>query len=298
MHPGHVSPNQWDARTPTDLHRLLFAACLEPLDVAEQAWREWLAKCNFDFEDPASIELAALAVSRLGAAAGESSEASRCRGWNRRAWFLSEFALEVAEALCEASDRRGLGSVAVGDLATHVGGYRFAGRPFPVRRVEFAVPGARRSDLEALRQVPLSESAAKIIRSRTIALVIGRGSDWSAANTRRAAGSIRIPDAGAHIARLASSNWQLHPPGYLRWILEILAVLHDAPEPAELGPAVVEAAHREGMTAEVGAALHLVGTVPGGEAAAPIILALEHASARPLSRLRQSAIKQYRGWRR
>jgi hypothetical protein len=73
----------------------------------------------------------------------------------------------------------------------------------------------------------------------------------------------------------------------LRWILEILAVLHDSGDPASLAPTVVAAAHREGKTAEVRAALHLVGSVPGGEAVGPINAALESALAQPLSSVRR-----------
>ena len=287
MHPGHLSPNPWDARTPTDLHRLLFAACLDDEDAAEAAWHEWLGRCNFDYEDPASIELAALAVSRLGPAAGRGSEASRCRGWNRRAWYLSEFALEVAETLHEESERRGLRAVGFGDLATHAAGCRFAGRVFPVRRVEFEIPGARRSDLEALRRVSLPESAAEVVQSGKLVVGIRRGSGWSAANTRRMPGSIEIPDAAAHVAWLGSGNWRHRPPGLLRWILEIVAVLQDIPQAAALAPGIVGAASREGTLAEVSAALMLVGSVPGGEAAGPVIAALESAPAQLFSQARR-----------
>lgn len=287
MHPGHLSPNPWDARTPTDLHRLLLAACLDDEDSAAGAWREWLGRCNFDYEDPASIELAALAVSRLGPAAGQSSEASRCRGWNRRAWYLSEFALEVAETLKEESERHGLRAVGFGDLATHAACCRFAGRLFPVRRVEFEVPGARRSDLEALRRVSLPEPVAEVIRSGKLVVAIRRGSGWSAANTLRTPGSIEIPDAATHVAWLGSSNWRHRPPGLMRWILEILAVLQSTTDSAALASGIVGAASREGMLPELRAALVLVGSIPGGGAAGPVIAALESAPAQPLSQFRR-----------
>jgi len=287
MHPGHLSPNPWDARTPTDLQRLLFAACLDAEDAAEDAWREWLAKCNFDFEDPASIELAALAVSRLGAAAGDSSEASRCRGWNRRAWFLSAAALQVAQTLHEAAERRGLRVVGVGDLATHIAGHRFAGRPFPVRRVEFEVPGARREDLEELRSVTLPDSVADVVRSARFPLLISRAPSRFGPGTRCMAGSPEIPDAGTHIAWLAARNWAHRPAGLMRWILEILAVVQDAGDPQALAPAVVAAARREGTFVEVIAALRLVGSVPGGEKVAGIVAALESAPWQSLWRARR-----------
>jgi hypothetical protein len=287
MHPGHLSPKQWDARTPTDLHRLLLAACLEPQDAAAEAWREWLARCDFDYEDPASIELAALAVGRLGAAAGDSSEASRCRGWNRRAWYLSEFAVEAAETLRAASDRRGMSVVGVGDLATHMAGYRFSGRAYPVRRVEFEVSGASRSDLEALKRVSLPGSVAEVIRARRLMLTINGASVWSVANTRRVTSSLAIPDAGAHVAWLASKNWRKHPQGCLRWILEILTIVQDAPDPAGLGPGVVAAAGLEGTTGAVKAALRLIRSVPGGEAVSPMLEALENAPVSPFSRIRR-----------
>ena len=294
MHPGHLSPNPWDARTPTDLHRLLFAACLDDEDAAEDAWHEWLGRCNFDYEDPASIELAALAVSRLGPAAGQGSEASRCRGWNRRAWYLSEFALEVAETLQEESERRGLRAVGFGDLATHAAGCRFAGRVFPVRRVEFEISGARRSDLEALRLVSLPESVAEVMQSGKLVVEIRRRPGRSAMNLRPAVDWTKTPDAGAHIASLASRNWRKHPAGHMRWILEILAALQQAPDPAVLASAVVAAARREGTTTEVIAALRLVASLPDGQMTAPTLAALESAPAQPFSRAHLWATRRYR----
>ena len=284
----HKPMKQWTGPAPIALQRLLLAACLASDHVARATWFEWLAACDFDREDPASIELAGLAVGRLGTVAGDGSEASRCRGWNRRAWYLSELSLDVAQRLDEAFRARGVEAVAVGDLATRAAGYRFAGRPFPVRRVEFEVFGASKSDLHALRRVPLPDPAAQVIRAGQLPLAIHAGGTRYA-TTRGTAATLLIPDAGAHVAWLAARNWRRQAGGQLRWILEILAVLHDAPDPTSVGPSVVAAARRAGTTYAVAAALRAVGSMPSAAVALPVVAALEDAPLSLRSQLRRWA---------
>ena len=294
---GHPPLRRWDGPSPTGSQRLLLAACLESEDVARDAWLQWLAHSDFDREDSASVELAGMAVARLGSAAGDGDVAVRCRGWNRRAWYICELVVDVAERLTQEAGRRGVKAVALGDLATLWAGYRFAGRPFDARRVELEFPGIHRTDLQAFRQVSLPEPAAHAVASGRVPLAIRARTTWWATPYREAADGKLIPDAATHIAWLASTNWQRTPPGRLRWIVEVVAALQSEPDAYALGPAIAAAAAREGTTAEVAAALRLVGSVPGGRAAGRIAPIVEATAVPPLSRTRRWARQRYRALR-
>ena len=154
--PGAIG---WRGPVPAFRQRLLLAACLAPEPAAQSAWEEWLAGGDFDREDPASYELASLAVSRLGLLAGNGSEANRCRGVSRRAWFLSEIAIAAAARLRQTALGLGLEATAVGDVASSSAGLRVAGKPFPVRSIEVHVPGATRSDLRRLYAAAMQGTA-------------------------------------------------------------------------------------------------------------------------------------------
>ena len=67
----------WAGPRPTPMQRRLLDACLDPDEHrAAAAWLDWRSRCDFDEEDPASHELASLAVARLGTAlAGEATSA-------------------------------------------------------------------------------------------------------------------------------------------------------------------------------------------------------------------------------
>ena len=237
----------WRGPEPHALHRLLLAACRDPEVSAQAAWNRWLREGRFDTEDPASFELASLAVGRLGTLAGQGSEANRCRGWQRRSWFLSEIAVAAAGRLHETSQRMGLPLTAVGDVATHHAGLHFAGRPFPVRSLEFHLPGANSDDLRHLYAAAMQGPAGDAIRSRRLPLILRANS--------------RHPDMhtpAGRIVWLASRNWCRFPPGRVRWILELLATIESATDQPSLPRAIADEARSFGTLAAVAEALRWI----------------------------------------
>ena len=245
--PGADHGRVWHGPEPSALHRLLVSACCATEDEALAAWQRWLRECHFDDEDPASFELASLAVGRLGALAGDGSEATRCRGWSRRAWFLSGTAMEAAERLDEASGRLGLRLVPVGDLATFRAGLRFAGRPFPVRSIEIHVPDARTAGLRELHAAAMQGSAGEAIRTRRLGLII-----------RSSAPPGDTPSPASRIAWLSARNWCRFPPGRLRWMLEIRAELESATAGPDPSQQLLSESLRTGRLAAVAEALRWI----------------------------------------
>ncbi len=274
---GSFRSRIWRGPEPDRLHRLLLTACCAPEAVAMAAWERWLRECRFDDEDPSSFELASLAVGRLGALAGEGSEATRCRGWSRRAWFLSGLAADAAERLEEAAASRGLRLVAVGDLASFRAGIRFAGRPFPVRSVELHVPGAGVSELRQLYAAAMQGPAADAIRTRRLNLIVRSNSSHA-----------DVTSAAGRIVWLAARNWCRFPPGRLRWILEIVATADSAGGSAADFPLrVVEEARRNGTIATVREAVGWIDSEGfGNERVAAIHNAIRKESPPLTSRLR------------
>ncbi|QVL52797.1 MAG: hypothetical protein KFB97_15750 [Cyanobium sp. M30B3] len=230
---GAAHGQVWRGPEPNRQHRLLLTACREPTEAALAAWNRWIQTCRFNDQDPASFELASLAVGRLGALAGEGSEAVRCRGWTRRASFFSRMATEATERLQEASLRLGLPLIGVGDIATFRAGLQFSGRPFPVRSLEFHVPGASKDDLRQLHAAAMQGAAGEAIRTRRLALIL-----------RPDARHPDVTTPAGHIVWLANRNWCRFPPGRIRWILEVAAILESAAEPDMLPLQVVGEACR------------------------------------------------------
>jgi hypothetical protein len=238
------APPRWSGPEPHARHRLLLAACCHPANVAQAAWQQWLGVCQFDDEDPGSFELAGLAVARLGADAGTGSIVARCRGWNRRAWLLTTLASEVAAQLRDHSQRQGIDMTPVGDLRALEVGLRFAGRPFPVRRLEFHVHHARRDVLEALRQVAMRGTAHAAIQSGRLPLSLR--TDYRYPPLTHAAG---------RIVWLLSRNWRRYPIGRVRWVLELMAEVNAVADAHALGAEVADHAQRFGTLAAVREAL-------------------------------------------
>ena len=244
-HRGTCEPDfpgapDWHGPVPAPRHRLLLAACLASETAAQAAWEEWLLGGHFDREDPASYELASLAISRLGSLAGNGSEANRCRGWSRRAWFLSEIAVAAVARIRQTGLELGLQATAVGDIATSSAGLRFAGKMLPVRSIEVHVPGATRSDLRRLYAAAMQGAANEAIRSRRLSLILRSSS--------------RFPDPATPAGRivwLASRNWCRFPPGRLRWILEIRANAGAASDLPSLASGIEDHARRLGTLAAV-----------------------------------------------
>ena len=262
----------WRGPVPTSRQRLLLTACLASESAAVAAWEAWLAGGDFDREDPPSYELASHAVARLGSLAGTGTAATRCRGWNRRAWFLSEIAVGAAARLRETALGLGVQATGVGDLASAEAGLRFAGRPFAVRSIDVHVPGAPRSDLRRLAAAAMEGAANEAIRSRRLALVFRT--------------SPRFPDPSTPAGRivwLASHNWCRFPPGRLRWILEIVADVRAASDLHSLAAGIGEQASRQGTSAAVVEAISFmsgygldneaIATLLAGSSAEPITVA-------------------------
>ncbi|CAK0779564.1 hypothetical protein CCP3SC15_6680001 [Gammaproteobacteria bacterium] len=171
---------------------------------------------------------------------------NRCRGWTRRSWFLSQLAIAAADRLREASQRLGLPLMAVGDIATFNAGLRHAGRPFPVRSLEFHVPEATLDDLEQL-YAAVQGSAAEAIRARRLNLILRADSRHPDANT-----------PAGHIVWLATRNWCRFPPGRLRWILEVMASIELEADPVALSRQIVVEARRYGTVATVAQAFRFI----------------------------------------
>lgn len=208
------------------------------------AWEAWLAGGDFDREDPPSYELASHAVARLGSLAGTGTAATRCRGWSRRAWFLSEIAVAAAARLRETALDLGFQATVVGDLASAEAGLRFAERPFPVRSIDVQVPAATRSDLRRLAAAVMVGAANEAIRSRRLSLAFRT--------------SPRFPDPATPAGRivwLVSHNWCRFPPGRLRWILELVANARVASDLPSLAAGIDDQARRLGVSAAVGEAM-------------------------------------------
>ena len=290
---------RWTGPIPSRLQRLLLNACLAPMDGARAAWDQWLACCRFDLEDAASIELAALAVARLGEAAGHSSQAQRCRGWNRRAWFVSELARDAAQRVARRSHELGLETVAVGDLVTALAGVTFAGRVFPVRSLILRVsPGSVENhiDLDSLRLVALEGPAGDAIRTRKLPMAIEVTTTGPSKPAGPPPGAVWLPspwegmkglEPAEQIAWLAARNWCRQPSGRLRWMLEVIAIAESQKADEELGPRVACAAERDGNAASVLAAFRWIGKLPGTAAIAPVLAAMELTPVSFRSQLRR-----------
>lgn len=237
----------WIGPEPHALHQLLLAACCHPPNVAQAAWERWLTACQFDDEDPGSFELAGLAVARLGAGAGTGGIVARCRGWNRKGWLLTTMASEVAARLRDYSQQQGIDITPVGDLLALDTGLRFAGRPFPVRRLEFHLPHARRGELDALHQIAMQGTAAAAIQSGRLPLSLR--TDYRYPPLTQPAG---------RIVWLLSRNWQRYPIGRVRWVLELMAEVGAVDDAHTLGAEVADHAQRFGTIAAIREALEWV----------------------------------------
>lgn len=239
-----ITPRAWIGPEPHDLHRLLLAACSQPTMAARAAWEQWLAACAFDDEDPASYELAGLAVARLGPAAGTGPIVARCRGWNRRAWMVSTMADEVVGRIREFSRHHGIDVSPVGDVLTFEVGPSFADRPFPIRAIELQVHNGSPGDIEALHAIAMQGTASVAIRSGQ--LPVSLRTDYP---------HRLLTHAGGRIAWLVSRNWRRYPVGRARWVLELMAELSAVADPQRLAVEMADAAQQLDTLAAVREAL-------------------------------------------
>jgi Arc/MetJ family transcription regulator len=312
--PHRIRP--WVGPAPDPPLRLLLTACLAAPPLALRRWQEWLELIDFDHDNGAGFELAALAVARLGKAAGNGSVAARCLGLQRRSWLLSSLALRAAEQLGAAAARNGLTLLAQGDLASHLEPIRCGDQPLPVRRLELVVMGAAggfaglaaRRAVATLERCALEGAAGEAVRTGRLPLqintlrLLGSGQAASAHHAPpqpSALPGVLLPDPGEHLVGLIVQGWRCHPPAGLRWIVELTRrcePLSGEAEPAagaanhghpDLVAAVVTAMGRRGERAAVGSALQALVQLEGCESLAPLQKAIEPAGApSPVSRWR------------
>jgi hypothetical protein len=238
-------PRPWVGPEPHDLHKLLLTACCGPTTAAHPAWQRWLTECRFDEEDLGSYELAGLAVARLGSQAGTGSIVARCRGWNRRSWWLTTMAVDVATQLRDYSRQQGIELIAVGDILTLESGLRFAGKAFPVRSIEFHVRNGHQRDVEALRAIAQQGTAAAAIQSGRLPLSLRADLRYP-----------RLTHPAGRIVWLISRNWRCSPSGRVRWMLELMAEVATTDDVFGLGVEVADTAQRFGTLAAIQEALN------------------------------------------
>ena len=263
----------WHGPAPQAPQRWLLEACLAPPDVAGRAWQQWLEQADFDQTDAASHELASLAVLRLGAAAGDGSVVQRCRGLQRRAWVVSQLGLDVAAQVAAACRDRGETMLARGDLAMSLLGVSFIGRPWPVRALSFGVaPGG--NSLARDPSVVVGEGVAgDLLRNGSLPIECRRTPRplWKhALPAPEPWEGLRVPSLAWLIADQVTVNWCWDPPGRLRWVLELIEFLKQAPDPDALADGIVLAATQLGTLAALGAAIDDLATLPGSQALEPL----------------------------
>lgn len=238
----------WAGPEPNPQQLLLLQACWGPDERAVKSWHQWLNHSSFDEEDPASHELASMAVARLGAKAGSGSEVKRCRGWNRRAWYVSAIAEKTAGILEATAIDLGLQVIPMGDLATFRAGLKYMGRPLPIRKLEFHIPKAKADDLIQLQKAVTQGCIGEILTTPRLPLKI-----WSCGKI------VDCHTAAGRIAWLIERNWRRHPPDQLRWMIEILQTIETSKH-IDLATQIAEAAKRNSSIAFVNAAFNWLTT--------------------------------------
>ena len=266
----------WIGPYPDAEQARLLTACLGAAGSAEQAWNAWLSQTDFDHEHGASHELAALAVQRLGAAAGSASIANRSRGQARRAWTLSVLALDAAGQIGAFCRSQALYAVAIADLPTHGGGARFAGQPLPVRAVDLLLPIGDLRLLASWLKGGLSGVAGAAYRNGSLPIRLhslrrrdGTASAPEACRPWHHPG-LWVPETAAHLEVVVAMNWRQHPSGHLRWIVEIIAEFRSAEDPLGLAKAVVARSRRRCTTIALREAIGVAAGMPGGDAVVPL----------------------------
>jgi hypothetical protein len=266
----------WSGPRPDAGHTQLLEACLGEPAEALQAWNRWVSETDFDHADGASHELAALAVQRLGAAAGSGSIAIRSRGLARRAWSLSVLALDAAGQIAGFCRSRSLRPVVIADLATHGGPARFAGQPFPVRAIDLLLPARDRRLLADWLDPGLTGVAGAAFRNRSLPIRLHalRRRDGTRAFLESSMPGIHPglwqPEPAARLELMVVMNWRRDPPGRLRWLVELGAVMRAADDPSALSEAIVACSGRRGTTRLLREAMAVASALPGGGALLPL----------------------------
>lgn len=254
--PSQIRP--WHGPAPDERQVWLLRACLAPLDEARRSWRCWREQCDFDHESSVSHELASLAAFRLAEQAGDCSIALRSRGLHRRSWFLSQLALEATGRIAESCQAESGTLLARGDLAMALIGPTFKGRPFPIRSLRFALAegGTDQGALQALLAADAGV-AGGALNTGLLRLEKSAASSWlwEASQVAQAPySSLRVLPLPLLLAELVASNWRWGPSGGLRWVLELVRALEEAPDPDALAAGIVTASVRLGSIAALQAA--------------------------------------------
>ena len=263
----------WHGPAPQLPQRWLLEACLAPPDAAVRAWHQWLQHVDFDQTDAASHELASFAVLRLGVEAGDGSVVQRCRGLQRRAWVVSQLGLEVAAQVAAGCRDRGETMLARGDLAMSLLGVSFMGRPWPVRALSFGVALGGNSLAGDPSAVVGEGVAGDLLRNGRLPIECRRSPRplWKhALPAPEPWEGLRVPPLPWLLADQVTRNWCWDPPGRLRWVLELIESLKQAPDPEALADGIVLAADQLGSLAALRAAIDDLATLTGSQAMEPL----------------------------
>ena len=263
----------WHGPAPQAPQRWLLEACLAPPGAAVRAWQHWLEHADFDQTDVASHELASFAVLRLGSAAGDGSVVQRCRGLQRRAWVVSQFELDVAAQVAAACQDRGEAMLARGDLAMSLLGVPCMGRPWPVRFLSFGLAPGRNPLASDPIAVDGEGVASELLRNGRLSIE-SRPSPRPLWKHAQAAPEpwkgLRFPPLHWLLADQVTQNWCWDPPGRLRWVLELIESLKQAPDPDSLADGIVLAASQLGSLAALRTAIDDLATLQGSQALEPL----------------------------
>jgi hypothetical protein len=282
---------QWNGPVPDSEQFWLLDACLAPLEDAQRFWWRWRERCDFFHESSVSHELASLAVLRLGERAGNCSIALRSMGFYRRSWFLSELAMQSAARIAEVALADAGPWLVRGDLAMKLLGTTFEGRAFPVRSLRFAVaPRARRQQILLAEREKL---AAAKLRTDLIRIEVTPAARWIMEASQAAPdpyANLRVLPLPLMLADLVASNWRWGPPGGLRWVLELVKAMQQAPDPDALATSIVDASIRLGSVPALQATTETFAFLSAGRVFESLRLRLRGVPTSRRSRWRLRAI--------
>lgn len=271
---------QWNGPAPTDDQLCLLEACWAPLDEAQRLWWRWRQRCDFEHESPVSHELASLAALRLGERAGHCTIALRSKGLYRRDWLLSQLAMESTLRLTEMPQLAGLPLIVRGDLAMLLLGPTFEGRAFPVRCLRFALapqPHRQKKLLGARKDLEVATRRTDLLR-----IEVAPAPRWLLKASQVAPApytNLRVLPLPLLLADLVASNWRWGPPGGLRWVLELVQALEQAPDPDALAEEIVAGSIRMGSVPALQATIQAFGTRSAAQCFEPLRLKLKGVRA-------------------
>ncbi len=163
--------------------------------------------------------------------------------------------------------------LARGDLAMSLLGVSFMGRPWPVRALSFGVaPGGNSLAGDPIAVVGESV-AGDLLRNGRLPIECRRSPRplWKHALTAPEPWEgLRVPSLGWLLADQVTVNWCWNPPGRLRWVLELIESLKQAPDPEALADGIVLAADQLGSLAALRAAIDDLATLTGSQALEPL----------------------------